>query len=492
MGRWVGRVPQLGASAGWRLMTMERLWWIDESVSLGARCPLCANDAGNRLFLRVGAEAQAVRRSAVVDVARCGQCGSAWFPTLDIGDSYPVADGSRLSADFWVLIDHYVELVGGLDWKVAFAERLPHTDVGRVLEVGCNTGLLLDYVHRVWGADVVGLEPSVYGQAGAQRFGLTIEPCYTSDLLAAGTEPFDLVLSTEVIEHVTDPAQFMRELRALVRPGGVAFVTTPNADGLSTDRTPGELYAMLSVGSHRMILSARQLTTLAHQAGFASVQIAAEPVTLIAVLADEAIELSATADPRPHLLGYHTARLHDRERVDEPTRWRLADLVARYVLARELATVDSLEGEAQIDECLGAEFDVDVHDLASLIDRVEQATTIFEFGRIAPFSTPAYLFHRGHRDDISESERTEMWEAAVVMIARGMAIDPVNLFMLERTLDVTLAALAGRTSRRWNVTARAALAEAPELRERELPYVREPAYKRLLRSARHFVPARHT
>jgi SAM-dependent methyltransferase len=473
-------------------MMTDRLSWVKPLMPVDVVCPLCANDAGNTVFLRVGVDAQAVSGSCAVEVARCGCCASVWFPTLDVDDSYLGAGASALTEDLWLLIDHYVELVGGLDWKVAFAERLPHAGVKRVLEVGCSTGLLLDYLRRVWGAEVVGLEPSVYGRAGAQRFGLTIEPCYMADLLAGGAARFDLVVSTEVIEHVTDPAQFMRDLRALVRPGGVAFVTTPNAEGLTASRTAGELYAMLSVGSHRTILSAHQLTELASQAGFASTQIAAEATTLIAVFADEPVDLEPVADPRRRLLDYHTARLVDPNLGVESTRWRLADQIARYVLARQLATVDALDGEAQVDDWLRTEFDIDVCDLASLMERVERATTIFDFGRAAPFSLPAYLFHRGHRDDISEKARTEMWEVAVAMIARGVTIDPVNLFVLDRTLDVTLAALAGRTSQRWNQAARTALAAAPELYDRALPYIIDPTYKRLLRSARNQILTRNT
>jgi 2-polyprenyl-3-methyl-5-hydroxy-6-metoxy-1,4-benzoquinol methylase len=39
---------------------------------------------------------------------------------------------------------------------------------------------------------------------------------------------FDVVLSTEVIEHTPRPAQAVRELARMVRPGGLLVVTTPN------------------------------------------------------------------------------------------------------------------------------------------------------------------------------------------------------------------------------------------------------------------------
>ncbi len=42
------------------------------------------------------------------------------------------------------------------------------------------------------------------------------------------SEPFDLVLAAEVIEHVAHPDEFVAQLRRLVQPGGYAVITTPN------------------------------------------------------------------------------------------------------------------------------------------------------------------------------------------------------------------------------------------------------------------------
>lgn len=39
---------------------------------------------------------------------------------------------------------------------------------------------------------------------------------------------FDIVLATEVIEHVTEPCDFLKRLAALCRPGGMIVLTTPN------------------------------------------------------------------------------------------------------------------------------------------------------------------------------------------------------------------------------------------------------------------------
>ena len=45
--------------------------------------------------------------------------------------------------------------------------------------------------------------------------------------LAATHDPFDLVVSSDVIEHLYDPFEFLKTALALLRPGGVAVVGTP-------------------------------------------------------------------------------------------------------------------------------------------------------------------------------------------------------------------------------------------------------------------------
>jgi 2-polyprenyl-3-methyl-5-hydroxy-6-metoxy-1,4-benzoquinol methylase len=47
-----------------------------------------------------------------------------------------------------------------------------------------------------------------------------------------GHDSFDLVTAIEVIEHVESPIGFLRNVRRLLAPGGVAVITTPNVDSL--------------------------------------------------------------------------------------------------------------------------------------------------------------------------------------------------------------------------------------------------------------------
>ena len=47
-------------------------------------------------------------------------------------------------------------------------------------------------------------------------------------LIEAGEAPFDVVLNLEVVEHVANPEQFLKDTASLVRPGGLMILATIN------------------------------------------------------------------------------------------------------------------------------------------------------------------------------------------------------------------------------------------------------------------------
>ena len=110
----------------------------------------------------------------------------------------------------------------------------------RVLEIGCGRGEL---AQRIMAADA---PPSRYVAAdfaeaavrlGRARLGTGPERqavCWVvADIQRLPlAESFDVVISCETIEHLADPAAALRELRCVLRPGGLLFLTTPNYMGL--------------------------------------------------------------------------------------------------------------------------------------------------------------------------------------------------------------------------------------------------------------------
>lgn len=103
------------------------------------------------------------------------------------------------------------------------------------LDVGCGAGLLCEPLARL-GAAVKGVDAAHENIEAAKRHaaqaGLDID-YRAGELAAQGLGQFDLVTSMEVIEHVADPADFVRQLAERLKPDGLMILSTPNRTAAS-------------------------------------------------------------------------------------------------------------------------------------------------------------------------------------------------------------------------------------------------------------------
>ncbi|MDE1906516.1 MAG: class I SAM-dependent methyltransferase, partial [Rhodospirillales bacterium] len=114
-----------------------------------------------------------------------------------------------------------------------------------------------------------------------RELGLDIRQGYfTEDTLSDG--PWDVIISTEVIEHLSEPPAFLRLMRRAIADDGILLLTTPNADWITPALSNGELYALLAPGAHVVLQSPRSLRMALEAAGFAHVVVRAEESALVA------------------------------------------------------------------------------------------------------------------------------------------------------------------------------------------------------------------
>lgn len=102
---------------------------------------------------------------------------------------------------------------------------------GRLLEVGAGSGgFVRTAVARGWEVDATEISRSALD--GLRAAGAAV---FTGDVAAARypDRRFDMVVSLEVIEHLSDPTAHLAELCRVTRAGGLLLLTTPNFDGLS-------------------------------------------------------------------------------------------------------------------------------------------------------------------------------------------------------------------------------------------------------------------
>lgn len=149
----------------------------------------------------------------------------------------------------------------------------------RVLDVGCGNGALASlFLER--GCQVVGIDLSERGIALAReaypggRF--EVMPAEGDLLQTLGEEPFDLALSTEVVEHLYSPASFLASCHQALRPGGRLILSTPYHGWLknvliAVSGKSDFHYRPLDQGGHIKFWSRRTLEMALAEAGFAAI-----------------------------------------------------------------------------------------------------------------------------------------------------------------------------------------------------------------------------
>lgn len=110
------------------------------------------------------------------------------------------------------------------------AARLPLKGLS-VLDIGCGGGLLAEPLARL-GAKVTGIDTTASAIAAAKKHaaagGLSIDYRLSAIERFKPAGKFDVVIASEVLEHVSDAATFLGHAARLVKPKGVMVITTFN------------------------------------------------------------------------------------------------------------------------------------------------------------------------------------------------------------------------------------------------------------------------
>ena len=121
------------------------------------------------------------------------------------------------------------------------------------LDVGCGAGLLAEPLARL-GARVAAIDaaPELIAVARDHAAAMDLDVDYRPGAVEELQGRFDLITCMEVIEHVADPAAFVRALAKRLAPGGLLILSTPNATGWSKLLmiTLGEGLGRIPKGTH--------------------------------------------------------------------------------------------------------------------------------------------------------------------------------------------------------------------------------------------------
>lgn len=283
------------------------------------------------------------RGSALLFVTGCDHCGLIFVnpppSAAELAATY--AEHGKWNAKKHA-IDHRPEESGhlksvkdvGLDparsnvhSAVVYArQRFGTTEGLKVLDFGCGEGELLDKL-AAFGFATYGLDPASHNFVTAHTM-LTALP---------STPTFDVIVAKHVLEHLANPLDTLRDLRACLKTGGLFLVATPTLDGLEHH---GQLDYCLNQ-THLVGYTRRSLSALLALAGFQTVEcfgsVVPQRFRIVAVTASEVRRIR-----RPLKDARATFRAFRRHQTQEPgwwallpVRWRAAQENVRVMAQRE-------------------------------------------------------------------------------------------------------------------------------------------------------------
>ena len=140
----------------------------------------------------------------------------------------------------------------------------------RVLDIGCGFGQSLGY-HLARGCDVYGVEADENIRRVISKFGFKVHVGLFDDGNYEANS-FDYVTMDQVVEHVTNPVSTLKGVARILKPGGTAILSTPNAQGWGA-KVFGKGWINWHTPYHLQFFSKRSIELAAKQAGLILVEV---------------------------------------------------------------------------------------------------------------------------------------------------------------------------------------------------------------------------
>ena len=317
---------------------------------------------------------------------RCPDCGSV----LANVDELASEDEAEVAhEESW---RRYVQIGAGLDAMVRPLEQVRVRADASLLDVGCGLGFTLDYWTHLVGAPAVGVEPSGWGRRGVALLGADIKLCLLEDATDLRDRYFDLLLSSEVIEHVPDPLDFLRQLKARLTPGGVVVLTTPAAEFVQPGNGESPVLAALSPGLHRVLFSQSALERVLQDAGFGHAVVQQERERLVAWASDAPVLLADEAALRPRYIEYLVRRARNPDLgVDLQLGFgyrAFKELVNEGRVPEAQAIGDRLHNQ------IARAYALDITDADGVRARIMPLAELEDYEDAAPYALGSLLFYR--------------------------------------------------------------------------------------------------
>ncbi len=192
------------------------------------RCRICSGSLLERIGTKRGHFAQ-----RDFELHRCRTCGYAFVsdPWLIMRPYIPkitTAAGERIPGWTTSEWERPSTAVRQYEWRgvltlVESLHRLSRETTW--LDFGAGLGGLVRYVKEPRDIRMFGYEPGPPARPRSEK-----APYFSSSELDSGAHSFDIVTAIEVLEHTAEPLKELSRIRSLLKPGGLFFYTTGNAE----------------------------------------------------------------------------------------------------------------------------------------------------------------------------------------------------------------------------------------------------------------------
>jgi len=190
------------------------------------KCPLCENTSIKKLetvnkddlvhlYKRMTEIDFGYLITQDIDYCECQKCKLKYFDPLVTGDEKFYNAFQKFE---WYYMDEKEEYVYAKDY-------IQPTD--KVLEVGSGKGAFFKHIST---NSYIGLDFSENAKKMAAENGIIIENEMIQDYSTKHTEEFDIVVSFQVLEHVSDPKSFIESKLQALKVGGKLIIAVPSED----------------------------------------------------------------------------------------------------------------------------------------------------------------------------------------------------------------------------------------------------------------------
>jgi len=195
-------------------------------------CPICKSDTTpikniSRTFIKSALSKYfntAVVPDEIIDtdyqINSCPSC------TLEFAN--PLTPGNDHFYNWITKQDHYYPAVR---WEYSIAKSLIISDTAekvKVIDIGCGSGDFLEILIKDNNNIIArGLDSTESSVQSCKDKGLDVSCVYLEDIVKDHLNYFDFVTSFHVLEHVSDPYNFVAEMKKILKPGGSILLSTP-------------------------------------------------------------------------------------------------------------------------------------------------------------------------------------------------------------------------------------------------------------------------